>query len=452
MIVFADLEWIEQNNVMHLTQLSALRVDKEWSELAAFDRVISIPASLYGNGTHMALGGLPAEAFAEGVSEQDCIKAFAQWLEPGDKVLVWAKENRSYLRQLWDTHTDASRPGIKCLAGPIRHGFRHIPAWRTPYDLLQKIGGTVGTAHRSSHDAEMLRQLLYRWETLSPEEKGQKAKVALREQNSSTIQRTEYNYIYLKHSKVFHTRTCRCCLAAKDPARIMGSVYYKTAANGRRPCRICDPKPLPTPKELRAAANREAARAAAQKAAALRLKKKEVIHVTLIDKTNTPIRRENIAGWCKYYLHPGPMTVSLLQDHDCLKKECPFLQKNGLSPYWEKLEQEKKQKEQKKRQKEQKKLEQAAQEADMNALTQKWQGYLTDLGEDMVIIKVDQPTPREYRIFYVSDNAFPDGNRYGDFIQILTHLHPGRRINLRHIKDINGRCMTTEQYQHRRRR
>lgn len=52
--------------------------------------------------------------------------------------------------------------------------------------------------------------------------------------------------------------------------------------------------------------------------------------------------------WIFSLAFPGPVTVSLLQDHDCLKKECPFLQKNELSPYWEKLEQEKRQKELKK--------------------------------------------------------------------------------------------------------
>lgn len=65
---------------------------------------------------------------------------------------------------------------------------------------------------------------------------------------------------------------------------------------------------------------------------------------------------------------------------------------------------------------------------------------------DMYIVRVAKDAPSVYRVFYVSDNSFADGNRYPDFLDTLKFLHPHYRINLRHIRDVDGHFVTTDEY------
>lgn len=65
---------------------------------------------------------------------------------------------------------------------------------------------------------------------------------------------------------------------------------------------------------------------------------------------------------------------------------------------------------------------------------------------DMYIVRVAKDAPSVYRIFYVSNNSFADGNRYPVFLDTLKFLHPHYRINLRHIRDVDGHFVTTDEY------
>ena len=46
------------------------------------------------------------------------------------------------------------------------------------------------------------------------------------------------------------------------------------------------------------------------------------------------VSSNKVVGWCKYKLHPGAMFTKHLEKHECLKKECAFLQKNPDHTYW----------------------------------------------------------------------------------------------------------------------
>lgn len=76
-----------------------------------------------------------------------------------------------------------------------------------------------------------------------------KPALSVREQNARWVQASPYNYIYLKNSPVFHRRECRLVLNSKE---LLGSVHYRTAAKGRRPCKVCRPLPLSTQEALTA--------------------------------------------------------------------------------------------------------------------------------------------------------------------------------------------------------
>ena len=65
---------------------------------------------------------------------------------------------------------------------------------------------------------------------------------ALWDHNQDSIARSEYNYVYSKQSKIFHTRKCSHVLLAYD---IQGTVSYDTCLkSGRRPCKHCNPEPI----------------------------------------------------------------------------------------------------------------------------------------------------------------------------------------------------------------
>ena len=65
---------------------------------------------------------------------------------------------------------------------------------------------------------------------------------ALWDRNQDSVARSEYNYVYSKQSKIFHTRKCSHVLLAYD---IQGTVSYDTCLkSGRRPCKHCNPEPI----------------------------------------------------------------------------------------------------------------------------------------------------------------------------------------------------------------
>ncbi len=64
---------------------------------------------------------------------------------------------------------------------------------------------------------------------------------ALAERNTKIIQSSEYNYIYLPSSDVFHKHSCKTFLHSVD---FYGTAtYYGAIKTGRKPCKICNPTP-----------------------------------------------------------------------------------------------------------------------------------------------------------------------------------------------------------------
>lgn len=79
-----------------------------------------------------------------------------------------------------------------------------------------------------------------------------------------------------------------------------------------------------------------------------------------------------------------------------------------------------------------------------------WQDYLDEIDSDMEIIRIEKDPSKEYRIFYVSDNRFADGNLFPDFLKFLKAQNPRWRIVLRHIRDIDGHFVTRDEFFARR--
>ena len=452
MIVLVDLEWIEEKE-NHLTQLSAIRTDEHWNALDRLNLFAKpSPGSLIVQ-SHMALGGYTPEHFETAFSVDECMTGFRQWLRADDIIIVWAKSNMRFLSELWEQQMSFPMPRIISTANKVRGiALKRNYSAQSPYALLARLGEELPCPeHRASNDVEVLRRVfsglgisLSDFEKKAPTP--QKPKLSQRERNQKLIDNSQYNYLYLKGSEVFHRRSCKACLSAKSQTEILGSVYYDTAAKGRRPCKLCKPVPLLLEAPI---TDKELAYREKLKSRQLNDYTKEIIKVKMLTGNVISIRRGHVLGWCHHELHPGAISKAIMDDHDCLGKNCPFLERNCQSPFWSAYEAQQESKEKRKEKLREQKLKKAQEERELLALTENWRSRLAELGSDMHIVRVSKDTQFEYRIFYVSDNSFADGNRFPEFLATLKTRHPHFRFFLRHIRDLDGHFVTREEYRQR---
>lgn len=442
MIVLLDLEWIEKDG-NHLTQLSALRSDDGWGVQERLDILVRVPPVCCADPAHVAFGGYAAELFQNAGSEEDAVLRLSEWLLDEDRVWVWAESNARVLKELWEKHKILRPvPKIQVAARKTRAiAARKGYTASSPHRILAQMRMEPPyPEHRASNDVEAMRRLFAELgvsaENFPKKEPAACAAVprerpSRRERNADIVSRVEYNYIYAEGGSVFHRRECRHCLGAKT---IHGSVYYETAAEGRRPCKIC--KPIPnlglTQTRVQIPPNKPRSDAA--------------VETKLLGGRTELLRPTTVVGWCKYNQHPGALTARILKEHRCLEKQCWHFQKNEEALYWKLREEEARKKEQKKLERQVQKAKENEEAERLRILRETWQSHLDDMESDMYIVRIARETPSSFRIFYVSDNRFADGNRYPDFLETLKFFHPYYHIKLRHIRDVDGHFVTTQEY------
>lgn len=248
---------------------------------------------------------------------------------------------------------------------------------------------------------------------------------------------------------MFHRRECKLLLNSKE---ILGSVHYKTAAKGRRPCKVCKPVPLSAEKALDLAVCHDPHQLLL-KQAALRHKQKrsanERVTARLLGGQTVEINFRSLVGCCHSRLHPGKMTRRMMEAHDCLGKECRFFEKYETAAYWReharKTAVKQNPRQQQARQKEQRQL----QEATLLGLKDQFQTYADDAGYVMKIVRVQEEKRHILKIYYVSENHFRDGDLFPNLLSRIRKEHPSYSILMRHIQDVDGRCVTIEEYEHR---
>lgn len=299
--------------------------------------------------------------------------------------------------------------------------------------------------------------------------------------NAQMIERTQYNYIYLKDSTVFHKRNCKLCLNAKTKERILGSIYYETAAKNHRPCKVCNPRPgLSVPPKafekkpnttstsfkdsldhntdepplsfedlLQASfANEEEAsdKSFYTRQQRERVRTRVVINAKLVNGTVVRINKDKIVGWCRYDMHPGALTKTLLGEHDCLRKQCRLLVHNNENPFWDALVKKEIAKAKKKEAKRARKAVEANKASAVQSFVEELRRFLDESHSDMYIIRIENEKPRIYKIYYVSDNMFADGRCYSDFFDYLCKTYPNKKFLFRHIRDVDGHFVTREEF------
>lgn len=173
---------------------------------------------------------------------------------------------------------------------------------------------------------------------------------------------------------------------------------------------------------------------------------KEVVKARLIGGSVVRVCRGNIVGFCHIQTHPGKLTKNLLREHECLEKKCPFLEKYEDSPFWIDYQRRCLARSSAKQNKKKKKIALDAEAALLSDLRVAFQMCADFTDSPMDVIRVDLPNPWTYRIFYISDNRFADGNRFPEFLEVMREKYHHHRIILRHIKDVDGHFVTRDEY------
>ncbi len=444
--VLFDMEWVQKNEVKSITQLAAIRVTEEWKTVDGFERLVR-PTS--GQGTdwaHMAYSGYSPDEFRSGVDENACIAAFFDFLRDDDTLLCWHKDTRRLLKQKCEQYIGKPLP-IKCTCMNEQVYLAVRDSGIKPHGLYE-VAGDVGLTtpvprHQSANDVGVMRDLLSELECrvksgLSVSEKIPKKKMTRRERNADILSRVQYNYIFTPASKVFHRPTCHLVLNARD---IMGCVYYKKAIKGRVPCKICHPEPIAP--QLPSKTNSETEQ---EKAAQPKPPERKSITARLLGNRWVTIANDKIVGFCHNVIHPGKLTRKIMEEHDCVGKKCRFFEKYADSSYWVAEENRKIQKQQRKQAQQAEKLAAQKLKDELDELKNLFQSYADDAGYIMHIVRLEKERPNRYKVFYVSENPFADGNRFPDFLSTVRFFFPRSSIQLRHIRDVDGHFVTITEF------
>lgn len=449
MNVLIDIEWVKENEVPSITQFAAVRVSGDWKTVAVFERLVCPENRGDIDWGNMAYSGYAPEEFLRGVSERTCISDFIRFLDDRDTILCWQKDTRHLLMRKVVQFLGKPLP-VKCKC--VNQDVYTIAkskgiALYGLYEVAEKNGITTPEPkHRSTNDVAVMQKLLSAFGYDKKDDRkampdAPKKRADRRERNADILSRAEYNYIYTPNAKVFHRPNCHLMHNAID---INGSVYYKTAIKGRVPCRVCRPEPNERPQKAKVKGEQE-------KAVSTQPIEKKLISARLLGNQWVEITNVKIVGCCHNLIHPGKLTRKLMEEHDCLGKNCKFFEKYRESTYWAAEENRKRQKEQRKQ------IQQAQKEAarkledELAELKDLFQSYADDAGYAMYIVRLEKERTNRYKVFYVSENSFADGNRFPDFLSTIKFFFPRASINLRHIRDVDGHFVTITEYLSRKR-
>lgn len=168
----------------------------------------------------------------------------------------------------------------------------------------------------------------------------------------------------------------------------------------------------------------------------------------------------SVIARCSSITHPGFLTLPDIVQHQCFFKRCPYLRKLQNNSFWQEPQREYK------RQMERRFSLKG--HNDLQAQQQRWEKdaknkcpLLMEFSEEWVKthsleneFKITSVQPfndstKNFRLFYVSNQTSYDAPFYVDLVKaIQAEFHC--RIKLVHIKDINGKRVTIDEYIHRK--
>lgn len=177
--------------------------------------------------------------------------------------------------------------------------------------------------------------------------------------------------------------------------------------------------------------------------------REDQVRVRLIDGKHITITKKRVVGMCHNTLHTGFLTQSLMEQHECVGKNCYFFQKNECASYWEHLKQKRAFKKKRRAAKNAAKVLEDNELAKMADIKNKLQGIMDDCGYTAEIIEVKSPMRKRYTVFYVSQQTGPDESEFPDFFRMVGEIYPVWQVTIKHIKDVDGHYVTINEYKKR---
>lgn len=173
------------------------------------------------------------------------------------------------------------------------------------------------------------------------------------------------------------------------------------------------------------------------------------VNVKLIDNQRIITRKKRIVGQCHSKIHPGMLTQTLMEQHECVGKNCHYFQKNECASYWEHLKQRQIVKDKRRKQKEEAKERVDAELAKSSRIQETLQQFIKDCGHNALIVQAKLIRPKTYTVFYVSGRSTADERRFPDFMRMVEKAYPGLKFAIKHIQDVDGHYVTIDEYKKR---
>ena len=444
MNVLIDIEWVQSGEDFEITQIAAVRVSEKWETVDTFGALVC-PASCWNvNWDHMAYNGYSPDEFRAGSDEASCLLRLLHFLKADDTLICWHKDTEHVLKRKWETtvgeelllkcrHVNQKVHGLASARGIDQHGL---------YETAAAFGIELpAPKHQATNDVQVMQRLLSKLNIQFSANSGaiQDAprKKTRREKILEALSHSQYNYIFTLDSNVFHRVTCHLMLNAKT---IHGTVRYEKASRGRVPCKVCRPQPG-EPRESPPAQQKKYPEPL----------KKELIKTRLLGDHVVKVASTKIVGHCYNMTHPGDLTLKIMEEHDCLKKNCPFFKKYEDRPYWIDRNVKEKRKAERKQARQAERFEARKQAEKLAALKESLQSYADEAGPPLYIVRLETEAPHRYKVFYVSENSFKDGDRFKEFLGIVRRNHPDISLHLRHIRHVDGHFVTIAEFFARKR-
>ena len=137
-----------------------------------------------------------------------------------------------------------------------------------------------------------------------------------------------------------------------------------------------------------------------------------------------------VFGYCHYKLHKGYLTKKLLDDHECLKKGCPLLEKFEDREFWINREEIKRLKKLDKQKK-------VVEEIRLLEYKSTAESYVKERGYNLKVVRVGKEKSDSYLVYFVTDINKNEEVKYYDVAKFLKDTYH-ENFWMRKISKPNG--------------
>lgn len=159
--------------------------------------------------------------------------------------------------------------------------------------------------------------------------------------------------------------------------------------------------------------------------------------VRLIGGAYATVDTPAIVGFCHNSEHKGTLTVTIMNEHDCIAKECHYFERYEDYPFWKRyyhLEELKALKKEKRKRRKENQKQQVAdiQKKETMLIARAYQAAEELNIENFKIISIHK-NGKGYTIFYISDQPRNDGHEFRE-IALTMNTAFNKKFTLKHIK------------------